>query len=116
MLSNIIIISSRFIAGSDGSNSITFFMYSVVILNAFLTSVIGNVSTILLRKISINKNTRLMIYSLLISLLVGVLMIICFHFFSYEIIKFVYFRGVFNLSDVQQTSVYLYDLSFLLKK
>lgn len=109
---NIILISSRFVSGSDGSNSITFFMYAVVILNALLTAVIGNVSTILLRNISIKKNTRLIIYSLLVSVFVGVAMMIGLHFFSYDIIKFVYLRGAFNLSDVQQTSVYLSQLSF----
>ena len=109
---NIIIISSRFISGIDGSNSITFFMYAVVILNAFLTSVISNISTILLRKISIKENKKLMVYSLLISLAIGFIMVLILHFFSFEIIKFVYLRGVFSLSDVQQTSVYLYDLSF----
>jgi putative peptidoglycan lipid II flippase len=109
---NIIIISSRFVCGADGSNSIAFFMYAVVILNVLLTSVIGNVSTILLRKISINKNTRLMLYSLLISLCVGLLMVVGVHYFSYDIIKFMYLRGEFNLTDVQETSSYLYELSF----
>jgi len=109
---NIIIISSRFVAGADGSNNIAFFMYAVVMLNVLLTSVIGNISTILLRKISIKKNTRLMIYSLLISLCVGLLMVVGLHFYSYDIIKAVYLRGVFNLSDVQQTAEYLYELSF----
>ena len=109
---NIIIISSRLVAGADGSNSIAFFMYAVIILNALLTSVISNISTILLRKISINKNTRLMLYSLSISLFVGLIMVISLYFFSYDIIKFVYLRGAFNLSDVQQTSAYLYDISF----
>jgi len=109
---NIIIISSRFVAGADGSNNIAFFMYAVVMLNVLLTSVIGNISTILLRKISIKKNTRLMSYSLLISLCVGLLMVVGLHFYSYDIIKAVYLRGVFNLSDVQQTAEYLYELSF----
>ena len=109
---NIIIISSRFVSGIDGSNSITFFMYAVVILNALLTSVISNISTILLRKISIKENKQLMGYSLLISLAIGSLMVLVLHFFSFDIIKFVYLRGVFSLSDVEQTSVYLYDLSF----
>ena len=109
---NIIIISSRFVSGADGSNSIAFFMYAVVMLNVLLTSVIGNVSTILLRKISIKKNTRLMIYSLLISLCVGLLMVVGLHYFSYDIIKFMYLRGEFNLTDVQATSSYLYELSF----
>ena len=109
---NIIIIFSRFVSGSDGSNSIAYFMYAVVILNVLLTSVIGNISTILLRKISIKKNIKLMIYSLLISLLVGLFMVVGLHFYSYDIIKAIYLRGAFNLYDVQQTSGYLYELSF----
>ena len=109
---NIIIITSRFVAGADGSNGIAFFMYAVVILNALLTSVVGNVSTILLRKISIDKNKKFMIYSLLITLVIGLLMVVGLHFYSHDVIKAVYLRGAFNLSDVQQTSEYLYDLSF----
>ena len=109
---NIIIISSRFISGSDGSNNITFFMYAVVILNVILTSVIGNISTILLRKITIEKNVRLMVYSLLVALFVGLGMIIFLHFFSYDIIRLIYLRGAFTVIDVQQTAVYLYQLSF----
>jgi len=109
---NIIIISSRFMAGADGSNDITFFMYAVVLLNALLTAVIGNVSTLLLRKITIKKNTILMMYSLFISILVGLLMVVALYFYSTEIVKFVYLRGAFNFSDVEQTASYLYELSF----
>ena len=109
---NIIIISSRFVSGADGSNDITFFMYAVVLLNALLTAVIGNVSTILLRKITIKKNTILMMYSLFISFFVGLLMVVGLNFFSTEIVKFIYLRGAFNISDVEQTASYLYELSF----
>ena len=109
---NIIIISSRFVSGADGSNSITFFMYAVVILNALMTAVIGNVSTILLRKIAIKKNTKLMMYSLFVSVMIGLLMVIGLYFYSEVIVEFVYLRGAFNIADVQQTSAYLYELSF----
>tara|TARA_B110000305_G_C19418527_1_gene629457 strand:+ start:101 stop:1372 length:1272 start_codon:yes stop_codon:yes gene_type:complete len=109
---NIIIISSRFMSGADGSNDITFFMYAVVLLNALLTAVIGNVSTLLLRKITIQKSTRLMMYSLFISFFVGLLMVVGLNFFSTEIVKFIYLRGAFNISDVEQTASYLYELSF----
>jgi putative peptidoglycan lipid II flippase len=109
---NIIIISSRFVSGADGSNNITFFMYAVVLLNALLTAVVTNISTILLRKIAIKKNSRLIFYSLLVSVFVGLCMVVMLHFFSTEIVKFVYLRGVFNISDVEQTAVYLYELSF----
>jgi peptidoglycan biosynthesis protein MviN/MurJ (putative lipid II flippase) len=87
-------------------------MYAVVLLNALMTAVIGNVSTILLRKIAIKKNTKLMIYSLLISVFVGMLMVVGLYLYSPEIVEFVYLRGAFNITDVQQTSEYLYELSF----
>ena len=109
---NIIIISSRFISGADGSNDITFFMYAVVLLNALLTAVIGNVSTILLRRISIKKSTMLMMYSLFTSIFVGLLMVLGLYFYSTEIVKFIYLRGAFNISDVEQTASYLYELSY----
>ena len=109
---NIIIISSRFVSGADGSNNITFFMYAVVLLNALLTAVITNISTILLRKIAGKKNYRLILYSLLVSIFVGLCMVLILHFFSTEIVKFIYLRGMFNVSDVEQTAVYLYELSF----
>ena len=109
---NIIIISSRFVSGADGSNNITFFMYAVVLLNALLTAVVANISTILLRKIAIKKNSKLIFYSLLVSVFVGLCMVVLLRFFSTEIVKFVYLRGVFNISDVEQTAVYLYKLSF----
>ena len=44
---NIIIISSRLVSGSDGGISITYYTYSVFILNAMLTAIIGNISTLL---------------------------------------------------------------------
>ena len=109
---NIIIICSRFVAGSSGTNDIAFFMYAIVILNSLLTAVIGNISTILLRNISINRNHKSLITSLLITCFVGFLMIMLLYFFSYDIVKFIYFRGAFTMHDVQQTSIYLYDLCF----
>ena len=53
---NIIIISSRLVSGSDGGISITYYTYSVFILN-MLTAIIGNISTLLARKVSIRKNS-----------------------------------------------------------
>ena len=109
---NIIIISSRFMSGADGSNDITFFMYAVVLLNALLTAVIGNVSTILLRNITINKSTVLMMYSLFTSVVLGLIMVLVLYFYNTDIVKFVYLRGAFNIYDVEQTASYLYELSY----
>mgnify|MGYP001216440616 CR=1 FL=1 len=109
---NIILISSRFIAGSDGTNSITYFMYAVVVLNTLLTSVVGNISTLTLRSFSIRRNTRMMIASLAISIFLGVLMILSFNFFGRQIIDIIYVRGEFNAVDAINTSQYLYRLSY----
>ena len=137
---NIIIVSSQLVAGTGGSETITYFYYAVFILNAVLTSVIGNVSTILLRKISIGRNDKWIYLSLGVSVMIGLLMCICFYLFSYEIVYFIYmgannlislgldfiswFLGFFNVSSdldikgkfgieqVKHTSRYLYQLSY----
>ena len=109
---NIIIISSRLISGADGGISITYYTYAVFILNALLTAIIGNISTLLLRKFSIKKNSRFMIYSLITSIFVGIGLVFCLEFFGFELIKFIYMRGEFNLEDVKQTTYYIQDLSY----
>ena len=109
---NIIIISSRLISGADGGVSITYYTYAVFILNALLTAIIGNISTLLLRKFSIKKNSRFMIYSLLTSIFVGIGLVFCLEFFGFELIKFIYMRGAFNLEDVKQTTYFIQDLSY----
>ena len=109
---NIIIITSRMISGSDGGVYITYFTYSVFILNALLTSVVGNISTLLLRKVSIKRNNMFMIYSLLISIIVGFGLVVGLEFYGYELIKMVYMRGEFNLNDVENTTVYIQKLSY----
>ena len=109
---NIIIISSRLISGSDGGISITYYTYAVFILNALLTAIIGNISTLLLRKFSIKKNSRFMIYSLVTSIFVGVGLVFCLEFFGFELIKFIYMRGEFNYEDVKQTTYFIQDLSY----
>ena len=109
---NIIIISSRLVSGSDGGISITYYTYSVFILNALLTAIIGNISTLLLRKVSIRKNSIFMFYSLLISVFVGVGLVFCLEFYGFELIKLIYMRGEFNLEDVQNTTLFIQDLSY----
>ena len=109
---NIIIISSRLVSGSDGGVSITYYTYSVFILNALLTAVVGNVSTLLLRKVSIKKNSMFMLYSLLISVFVGLGLVIGLEFYGYELIKLIYMRGEFNLSDVGNTTMFMQNLSY----
>jgi peptidoglycan biosynthesis protein MviN/MurJ (putative lipid II flippase) len=109
---NIIILSSRFVSGSDGGNGIAYFTYSVFILNAFLTSVVGNISTLLLRKVSIKKNNMFMFYSFIISIVVGISLVLGLEFYGFDIIKLVYMRGEFNMVDVEQTTEFIKHLSY----
>jgi len=109
---NIIILSSRFVSGADGGVSIAYFTYSVFILNALLTAVVGNISTILLRKVSIKKNNMFMMYSVLISILMGVFLVLGLEFFGYDLIKLIFMRGEFNINDVQNTTNFIQSLSY----
>jgi putative peptidoglycan lipid II flippase len=109
---NIIILSSRFVSGADGGVSIAYFTYSVFILNALLTAVVGNISTLLLRKVSIKKNNMFMLYSVLISVFMGVFLVLGLEFFGYDLIKLIFMRGEFNVNDVQNTSNFIQSLSY----
>jgi len=109
---NIIILSSRFVSGADGGVSIAYFTYSVFILNALLTAVVGNISTLLLRKVSIKKNNMFMLYSLLISVFMGVFLVLGLEFFGYDLIKLIFMRGKFNLNDVENTTNFIQSLSY----
>ena len=68
---NIIMFLSRFVVGLDAGNNITFFNYSIVLLNVFLTAIIMNVNTIVLRRLSVKKEVKLIVFSFLISLVLG---------------------------------------------
>ena len=109
---NIIILSSRFVSGADGGKDIAYFTYSVFILNALLTSVVGNISTLLLRKVSIRKNNMFMLYSLIISVVVGIALVLGLEFYGFEIIRLVYMRGEFNINDVEHTTTFIKSLSY----
>ena len=109
---NLIILSASLVSGLDGKESITYFTYSVFILNALLTSVVANLSTLLLRKISIQKNNLFMIYSLFISVLVGVILIFGLEFFGQDLIELVFMRGAFTYDDVKMTTGFIQKLSY----
>ena len=109
---NIIILISRFTAGFDGGNNISFFNYSVVLLNVILTAFILNLNTIVLRKLSIKKDIRLIIFSGLSAFTLGVLLVFIIKNYGFEIIQFIYQRGFFSLDDTMKTFAYAQDLSF----
>lgn len=108
---NIIILLSRFVAGLDDNNNITFFNYSVVLLNALLTAVILNLNTIVLRKLSIRKEIRLIFFSGFSALFLGLGLVFVINTYGFEIIQLIFQRGAFTLSDTIATANYAKDLS-----
>ncbi|MAO33916.1 MAG: hypothetical protein CMD03_04065, partial [Flavobacteriales bacterium] len=98
-------------AGLDGDNNITFFNYSIVILNVFLTAVIMNLNTIVLRRLSLSKEIRLIVFSFLTSLILGLSLVYIIHNFGMQIIQFIFQRGAFSFEDTVNTFAYAKDLS-----
>ena len=111
-LSNIIILISRFTAGLDNTNNIAFFNYSVVILNVFLTAVILNLNTIILQRISIKKDLRLIFFSVFGALVSGLGLVFVIDTFGFVIFQFIFERGAFTLNDTIATVAYAKDLSY----
>jgi len=109
---NIIMLLSRFTAGLDDGNNITFFNYSIVLLNVLLTAVILNLNTIVLRKLSIKKDLRLIIFSGLSALSLGLGLVFVIDIYGFEIIQFIFQRGAFTIDDSLLTFAYAKDLSY----
>jgi hypothetical protein len=109
---NIIILISRFIAGLEDGNNITFFNYSVVLLNVLLTAVILNINTIVLRRLSIQKDVRLVIFSGFTALFLGLALVFIINKYGFNIIQFIFQRGAFTLNDSLATLAYAKDLSY----
>tara|TARA_B100001758_G_scaffold247953_1_gene269023 strand:+ start:6147 stop:7367 length:1221 start_codon:yes stop_codon:yes gene_type:complete len=110
-LPNIIIMLSRFISGTDGDNTIAYFNYAIVLLNVVLTAIIANLNTLMLRKLSISKDIKWLIYSFFISLFCGAILYLFVFNFSDEFIRLVYFRGAFTLVDLAETSQYFQQMT-----
>ena len=109
---NIIMFSSRFVSGADGSNNIAFYTYAIIFLNVFLTAVIMNINTLVLKIISVKRDYKIILISTLISTVIGGLFIFIISLFSFEIVSFVFERGAFSRNDTLLTSSYLNDISW----
>lgn len=109
---NIIILTSRLVSGSDGGDSITYFAYAIFLLNAILTAVIANVSTLLLKKLSVKKDSKFMLYSVLISVVVGIMLVFGLHWYGQKLVELIFVRGNFYLEDAIRTTEYLNKLSY----
>ncbi len=108
---NIIMLMSRFVAGLDDGNNITFYNYAVILLNTLLTAVILNLNTIVLRKLSIKKDVRLIFLSVGIALFLGLGLVYFIDVFGFETIQLIFQRGAFTLEDTISTTAYAKDLS-----
>ena len=108
---NIIMFLSRFVVGLDAGNNITFFNYSIVLLNVFLTAIIMNVNTIVLRRLSVKKEVKLIVFSFLISLVLGVILVFGVEVYGFSIIRFIFERGAFTPEDTMLTYEFAKDLS-----
>ena len=107
---NIIMFSSRFISGADGSNNIAFYTYAIIFLNVFLTAVIMNINTLVLKIISVKRDYKIILISTLFTTVIGGFFIFCISLFSFEIVSFVFERGAFSSSDTLLTSSYINDI------
>ena len=110
-LANIILILSRFIAGTDGDNTITYFNYSVVLLNILFTAVILNLNTLLLKRLTIHKDLRSIFYCLLISVSLGLVMVKIFDLYGLDIVRIIFERGAFTSEDTFKTYMYIKSIS-----
>ena len=90
-------------------------IYPLLFLNVFLTAVIMNINTLVLKIISVKRDYKIILISTLISTLVGGLFIFLISLFSFEIVSFVFERGAFSSDDTLLTSSYINDIcwSFL---
>ena len=109
-ISLFILLTARFITGLNGANEITYFNYAFVLLNIVLTAFVFNINSILLRKISLNRNTKFLIYSLLVSIPLALMLYFIISNYSIQIVEFIYKRGMFNSNDVLETSFFLQSL------
>ncbi len=109
---NIIILLGRFVSGIEGGNDIAFFSYSVVLLNALFTAVILNVNTLVLKYISVKKNSKIILFSTIVSLLISGVLVLVVQLFSVEIIGLFFERGAFTAKDTLETASYLRSISW----
>ena len=109
---NIIMLLSRFVAGADGSENIAFYTYAIVFLNIFLTAVVMNINTLVIKIISVKRDYKIILLSALISTIIGGVFILVISLFSIEIISFTFERGAFTASDTLITSSYIKDISW----
>ena len=109
-ISLFILLTARFITGLNGTSEITYFNYAFVLLNIVLTAFVFNINSILLRKISLNRNTKFLIYSLLVSIPLVLMLYFIISNYNIQIVEFIYKRGMFNSNDVLETSFFLQSL------
>ena len=109
--SNLLIIVSKFISGTDNDENIAYFNYSIILLNVILTAIVANINTLMLRKLAIGKNIKWFFYSFFSSILFSIGLYFIVFNYSEEIIRFIYYRGQFDASDVFETAKYFKSMT-----
>ncbi|MDA0765004.1 MAG: hypothetical protein O3A39_11265, partial [Proteobacteria bacterium] len=69
-------------------------------------------NTIVLRRLSIKKDIRLVVFSGVIALILGLGLVFVVNTYGFEIIQFIFQRGAFTLEDTLATLAYAKDLSY----
>ena len=108
---SLILLFSRFLAGTDGDNNIAYFNYAIVLLNVVLTAIIANLNTIMLRKLSITKELKWLFASIFIAFACGALLYLVASNYSESLIKLFYHRGAFTVADIIHTASYFKQMS-----
>ena len=82
-----------------------------MLIKRLLTAVILNINTIVLRRLSIKRNMKLLFYSLCIAISFGLGLIYIIDVFGFEIIQLIFQRGAFTIEDTTKTYIYANKLS-----
>ena len=83
-----------------------------MLLNVVLTAVILNLNTIVLRKFSVKKETKLIVFSSFSAFVLGIFLVFVINVYGFDIIQFIFQRGAFSLDDTIATLAYAKDLSY----
>ena len=106
-----IFLVARFISGLNSSSDIAFFNYSFLLLNIFMTALIFNINSIVLRQISLRRDLKYFYYAIYISIFSSLILYFIVQNYSLEIVSTVFMRGAFNISDATSTAFFLRKLT-----
>ena len=80
-------------------------------LNALLTAVILNINTLVLAKLSVKNDIKIILFSFFVALGLGILLVYLVDLYGEITIQFIFQRGAFTQQDTLSTFAYAKDLS-----